>query len=164
MYAKTPLMYTKTPFLHTKIKRKEKRRKRKKQRKRRIHKYLYIIKRKEKEKKKCAPVSRALKRKRNWWENTKILTALNKAKAREKQKRLASHNNVDVTECNADCNADVTECNADRIEREREKEILTYQLIVDMFNEICVSFSHVTLISDETVQQRAKSKRFKIFV
>lgn len=83
------------------------------------------------------------------------MTALNKAKAREKQKRLAEHNNVDVTECNADCNADVTECNADRIEREREEEILTYQLIVDMFNEICVSFPRVTVISERSSTTRS---------
>ena len=81
-------------------------------------------------------------------------------KHREKQKNI-SDCNADVTECNADCNADVTECNADRIEREREEEILTYQLIVDMFNEICVSFPRVTVISERRkAAMKARMKQY----
>ena len=94
------------------------------------------------------------------WEKHQNLDRLEQARAktkqrvqkhREKQKSISDFN-ADVTQCNADCNvtcnADVTQCNADRIEREEEGEILTYQLIVDMFNEICVSFPHVTAISE----------------
>ena len=81
-------------------------------------------------------------------------------KHREKQKNI-SDCNADVTECNADCNADVTECNADRIEREKEEEILTYQLIVDMFNEICVSFPRVTVISERRkAAMKARMKQY----
>ena len=81
-------------------------------------------------------------------------------KHREKQKNI-SDCNADVTECNAECNADVTECNADRIEREREEEILTYQLIVDMFNEICVSFPRVTVISERRkAAMKARMKQY----
>ena len=94
------------------------------------------------------------------WEKHQSLDRLEQARAktkqrvqkhREKQKSI-SDCNANVTNCNADCNvncnADVTQCNADRIEREEEGEILTYQLIVDMFNEICVSFPRVTVISE----------------
>lgn len=89
-------------------------------------------------------------------EKDKELNRKRVAAHREKQKRLATHNDVDVTDCNSDCNDNVMVCNAlhnadvteqKRIEENRE-EILTYQLIVDMFNEICVSFPRVTAISE----------------
>ena len=62
--------------------------------------------------------------------------------------------------CNALHNADVMQ--QKRIEENR-KEILTYQLIVDMLNEICVSFPRVTAISNETIQQETKNEYFKMF-
>ena len=103
------------------------------------------------------------------WEKHQSLDRLEQArektkqrvkKHREKQKNI-SDCNANVTECNADCNADVTECNADRIEREEEGEILTYQLIVDMFNEICVSFPRVTVISERRkTAMKARMKQY----
>lgn len=102
-------------------------------------------------------------------EKDKELNRKRVAAHREKQKRLAAHNDADVMECNSNCNDNVMDCNAlhnadvmeqKRIEENR-KEILTYQLIVDMFNEICVSFPRVTVISERRkAAMKARMKQY----
>lgn len=71
------------------------------------------------------------------------------ARHREKQKMLAEGN----AECNVTCNAIVTQSNADRIEEEKEedknKKRIEYQLIADMYNEICISFPRLLTLSDK---------------
>ena len=68
---------------------------------------------------------------------------------RKKQKMLAEGN----AECNVTCNVTVTQCNADRIEEEKEedknKKRIEYQLIADMYNEICISFPRLVTLSDK---------------
>ena len=88
------------------------------------------------------------------------------AEHRKKQKQLALLNdeNVEKSESNEQCNdysnVTVTECNADRIEEEKnknrieksksreDKERINYQEIVDMYNETCVSFPQVVVVSE----------------
>ena len=92
------------------------------------------------------------------WEKHQNLDRLEQAREKTKQ-RVQKHREKQKNI--SDCNADVTECNADRIEREREEEILTYQLIVDMFNEICVSFPRVTVISERRkAAMKARMKQY----
>ena len=53
------------------------------------------------------------------------------------------------------CNIEVTDCNTDiekEIERDKEIDIKTridYQLIADMYNEICISFPRLTKLSEK---------------
>lgn len=81
------------------------------------------------------------------------------AKHREKQKLLA--------ECNVTCNATVTECNADRIEEDKDKDKIKnkieYQLIADMYNDICISFPRLTVLSDKRKQAiKARSNTYTL--
>lgn len=92
------------------------------------------------------------------------------ARFREKQKLLSSNVTSNVTG-----NADVTHSNAieedkeedieEELEREEEKkeirERIDYQLIVDMYNETCVSFPLIRSISDS--RRKAIKARLKTY-
>ena len=75
---------------------------------------------------------------------------------REKQKALQ-------------CNTDVTKCNT---EKEKEKELdtekekrdrINYQMIVDMYNEICISFPRVLSLSDARKKAiKARLKKYTV--
>lgn len=75
-------------------------------------------------------------------------TRLRVAKHREKQKLL--------TEGNVTCNVTVTQSNADRKEEDKEidkdKKRIDYVHIKDMYNDICISFPRLTVLSDKRKQ------------
>ena len=72
-------------------------------------------------------------------------TRLRVAKHREKQKLLDC--NVTVTQGNATDKIRIEE-DKNRIEKERDKERIDYQKIVNMYNDICISFPKVKSLSD----------------
>lgn len=79
------------------------------------------------------------------YEQIKESTRKRVAKYREKQKQLASQ---------IECNATVTECNAtdkireDKNRLDKEKSRIDYQKIADLYNETCVSFPRLTVLSE----------------
>ena len=84
------------------------------------------------------------------------------AKFREKQKLLA---------CNVTSNVTVTSCNAIEKDKEKEKdkdkdkdkERIDYQLIVDMYNDTCVSFPKVKALSATRIKAiRARLNTYSI--
>ena len=82
------------------------------------------------------------------------------AKHRAKQKQLAGN-----VSCNVTSNVTVTPCNA--IEEELDKELdkedkkFDYQLIADLYNEICISFPRVRALSNS--RRRAIRARLNIY-
>ena len=72
-------------------------------------------------------------------------TRLRVAKHREKQKRLGC--NVTVTQGNATDKIRIEE-EKNKIRIEEEKKTIDYQKIVNMYNDICISFSKVSKLSD----------------
>ena len=84
-------------------------------------------------------------------EKIKEETRLRVAKHREKQKLLANNE-----ECNVTSNVTVTLRNATdkiRLDKNREdKNRIDYQLIADMYNDTCVSFPRLTVLSDKRKQ------------
>lgn len=91
------------------------------------------------------------------WEKHQSLEKLERDKAlnrkrvaahREKQKQLALQ-----SECNALRNDYVQNCNdTEENRKEEEKNRINYQLIADLYNEICISFPRLTVLSDKRKQ------------
>ena len=101
------------------------------------------------------------------WEKYQNVNGLDKIREQNRI-RVARHREKKKLECNVTCNANVTQSNA--IEEDKEKDIdidkekkkkNNYQLIADMYNEICVSFPKVTILSD--ARKRALRDRLKIY-
>lgn len=101
------------------------------------------------------------------WEKYQNVNGLDKIREQNRI-RVARHREKKKLECNVTCNATVTQSNA--IEEDKEKDIdidiekkkkNNYQLIADMYNEICVSFPKVTILSD--ARKRALKERLKIY-
>lgn len=84
-------------------------------------------------------------------ELSKEKTRIRVQKYRERQKLLAAGDS-----CNALQTRSVTESNADRIEEEEDKNKnrirIDYQLIADMYNDTCVSFPRLTVLSEKRKQ------------
>ena len=74
----------------------------------------------------------------------------------QNRKRVAKHRaNQKLIECNVTGNVTVTQCNATEEERDTDKDLderNNYQLIADMYNEICISFPKVTSLSNKRKQ------------
>lgn len=105
------------------------------------------------------------------WEKYQNVNGLDKIREQNRI-RVARHREKKKLECNVTCNANVTQSNAieEDIEEDIEKDIdidiekkkkNNYQLIADMYNEICVSFPKVTILSD--ARKRALKERLKIY-
>ena len=83
-------------------------------------------------------------------EQSKEKTRQRVARYREKQKLLLKSN--------AECNVTVTESNADRIridkdiEEDKNRKRIDYEHIKDMYNNTCVSFPRLTVLSDKRKQ------------
>ena len=101
------------------------------------------------------------------WEKYQNVNGLDKIREQNRI-RVARHREKKKLECNVTCNATVTQSNA--IEEDKEKDIdidkekkkkNNYQLIADMYNEICVSFPRVTILSD--ARKRVLRERLKIY-
>lgn len=79
------------------------------------------------------------------------------AKCREKQKMLA--------QCNDYTNITVTECNDTEedkeIDKDKDKKKIDYQQIADMYNDICISFPRLTVLSDK--RKKAIKARLKTY-
>lgn len=102
-------------------------------------------------------------------------TRLRVAKHREKKKQLL----LSQTNDNVSCNVTVTQDNAIEEDKEKEKEEekeleeerekrdrVNYQEIVDMYNDTCVSFPHLTSLSDarkKAIKARLKTYSFDDF-
>lgn len=85
-------------------------------------------------------------------ERSKELNRKRVAAHREKQKQLALQE-----KCNDYSNVTVMECNdTEKIREEEEKnknrERINYQQIADMYNDICISFPRLTVLSDKRKQ------------
>lgn len=94
-------------------------------------------------------------------EKAKELNRKRVAKHREKQKFLTcnDYSNVTVTQSNA---TDKIRIEEDKIRIEEDKSNrINYQMIVDMYNEICISFPRVTSLSDK--RKQAIKARLKIY-
>lgn len=80
----------------------------------------------------------------------------------QNRKRVAKHRqNQKLLNCNVTSNVTVTECNATdkeidkeiEIDKEKNKKRIEYQLIADMYNEICISFPRLTVLSEKRKQE-----------
>lgn len=83
-------------------------------------------------------------------ERNKELNRKRVAAYREKQKKIALSEN-----CNALRNDYVQKSNAtdkNRIEEDKNKNRIDYEHIKDMFNDICISFPRLTILSDKRKQ------------
>ena len=87
------------------------------------------------------------------WEKHQSLDKLEQAREQTRQ-RVARHREKQklLAGCNVTCNATVTEGNADRIDEEIDidkNKNINYQAIADMYNEICISFPRVSVLSNK---------------
>ncbi len=96
-------------------------------------------------------------------ERAKELTRLRVAKHREKQKMLTCNNNsnVTVTQSNA---TEENRLDKDKIRLEEDKSNkINYQMIADLYNDICISLSRVTSLSDKRKQAiKARLNKYSI--
>lgn len=93
-------------------------------------------------------------------EKAKELNRIRVAKHREKQKKLAASE-----KCNDYSNDDVMQCNDTDIEEDKNKirERIDYKHIMDMFNDICISFPRITVLSDKRKQAiKARLKTYTV--
>ncbi len=85
------------------------------------------------------------------------------AKHREKQKLLAQcndYNDITVTECN---DTDIEEDKEEDKNKNKRENKTDYQLIADMYNDICVSFPRLTVLSDKRKQAiKARLKTYTV--
>lgn len=96
-------------------------------------------------------------------ERSKELNRKRVAAHREKQKQLAlqevcnDYSNITVMECND------TEKIREEEEKNKNRERINYQQIADMYNDICISFPHLTVLSDKRKQAiKARLKTYSI--
>jgi predicted phage replisome organizer len=103
---------------------------------------------------------------------------INTGKEGASAQRVRKHRELQCNEKALQCNTDVTKCNTE-IEKEKEKDIeieieierdnsadkpqspFSYQQIVSMFHQICVSYPKVTKLSDK--RKKAISARLKTY-
>ena len=101
------------------------------------------------------------------WEKWQSVDKLSEIRE-QTRKRVAKHREkLKLTACNVTGNVTVTESNAtdieeDKIKNENEKkEKIDYQLIADMYNNICTSFPSLRSLSD--ARKKAISARLKTY-
>lgn len=76
------------------------------------------------------------------------------AEYREKQKALTSSDSSCKTNCKTNSKTNVSSADKEREEDKEEdkRKRIDYQLIADMYNEICISFPRLTVMSDKRKQ------------
>lgn len=109
------------------------------------------------------------------WQKYQNVDGLEKIREQTRA-RVAKHREQKKLECNVTCNATVTQCNGTDIDKEididRDIEIdkdkekkkidkINYQEIVNMYNDICISFPRLTTLSDN--RKKAIKARLNIY-
>ena len=86
-------------------------------------------------------------------------------------KRVREHRQRKALQCNTECNSTVTQEieNRDKrldiryIEKDSEEKRINYEHIKDMYNDICISFPRLTVLSDKRKQAiKARLKTYSI--
>lgn len=107
------------------------------------------------------------------WQKYQNIDGLEKIREQTRA-RVAKHREQKKLECNVTCNATVTQCNGTdkdkdididiEIDKDKEKkkiDKINYQEIVNMYNDICISFPRLTTLSDN--RKKAIKARLNIY-
>ncbi len=101
------------------------------------------------------------------WEKHQNLDKLEKIKAQNRERVARHREKQKLLADGAECNVTVIESNDTDIDKEEDKDIdkirerIDYEHIKDMYNDICISFPRLTVLSDK--RKQAIKARFKAY-